>query len=94
MDAIDAAAREAGWAVQIVAVRHSQAELVGLLEGLDTSLPGDAWISLGWDAKVNAILVELRRWDEEAVSWAREHFPNDALMIVVHPGVVGWVAAV
>jgi hypothetical protein len=50
VDAIDAVARETGWPVQIVAVRYSRAELVGLLESLDkTPLPGDAWVSLGWD---------------------------------------------
>ena len=93
VDAIDAVAREAGWPVQIVAVRHSRAELVGLIESLGNSPPpGDAWVSFGWDARFNAIRVELRRWDEEAVSWARERFPNDALMIEVHPG-VSWSAA-
>ena len=93
VDAIDQVAREAGWPVQIVAVRYSRAELVALLESLDkTPRPGDAWVSLGWDARFNAILIELRRWDEEAVSWARERFPNDALMIVVHPG-ASWSAA-
>jgi hypothetical protein len=87
VDAVDAAAREAGWPVQIVAVRHSRAELVGLIEGLrKTPPPGDAWVSLGWDARFNAIRIELRRWDEEAVFWARERLPSDALMIVVHPG--------
>jgi hypothetical protein len=78
---------------QIVAVRYSRAELVGLLERLDkTPLPGDAWLSLGWDPQCNAIRAELRRWDEEAVSWARGRFPNDALMIVVQPGVIGWAS--
>jgi hypothetical protein len=94
VDAIDAVAREAGWPVEIIAVRYSRAELVGLLERLSKMpRPGDAWVSLGWDARFNAVLIELQRWDEEAVSWARERFPNDALMIVVHPGVVGWVAS-
>jgi hypothetical protein len=94
VDAIHAVAREAGWPVQIVAVRYSGAELVGLLESLDkTPLPGDAWVSLGWDPRLNAIRAELRHWGEEAVSWARGRFPHDALMIVVHPGVVGWVAS-
>jgi hypothetical protein len=94
VDAIDAVARQAGWPVQIVAVRHSRAELVGLMERLGkTPLPGDAWVSLGWDPRLNAIRAELRRWDEEAVSWARGRFPHDALMIVIHPGVVGWVAS-
>jgi hypothetical protein len=94
VDAINAVAREAGWPVQIVAVSYSRALLVGLLEGLDkTPLPGDAWVSLGWDPRLNAIRAELRRWDEEAVSWARGQFPNDALMIVVHPG-ARWVAAI
>jgi hypothetical protein len=94
VDAIDAVAQETGWPVQIVAVRYSRAELVGLLESLNkTPRPGDAWVSLEWDARFNAILIELRRWDEEAVSWVRERVPNDALMIVVHPGVVGWVAS-
>jgi hypothetical protein len=93
VDAIDAVAREAGWPVQIVAVRHSRAELVGLIERLGNSpRPGDAWVSLGWDARFNAIRIELRRWDEEAVSWARKRCPNDALMIVVHPG-ASWSAA-
>jgi hypothetical protein len=93
VDAIDQVARETGWPVQIVAVRYSRAELVGLLENFDkTPLPGDAWVSLGWDPRLNTIRAELRRWDEEAVSWARGRFPNDTLMIVVHPGVVDWVA--
>jgi hypothetical protein len=70
VDAIDAVAREAGWPVQIVAVRYSRAELVGLLERLSKMpCPGDAWVSLGWDARFNAVLIDLRRWDEEAVSW-------------------------
>jgi hypothetical protein len=87
VDAIDQVARETGWPVQIVAVRHSRADLVGLIESLSkTPPPGDAWVSFGWDARFNAIRAELRRWDEEAVTWARGRFPNDALMIVVHPG--------
>jgi hypothetical protein len=87
VDTIDAVAREAGWPVQIVAVRYSRAELVGLLERLGKMpRPGDAWVSLGWDARFNAVLIDLRRWDEEAVPWARGRFPNDALMIAVHPG--------
>jgi hypothetical protein len=93
VDAIDQVAREAGWPVQIVAVRYSGAELVGLLERLSKMpRPGDAWVSLGWDARFNAVLIELQRWDVEAVSWARGRFPNDALMIVVHPG-ASWSAA-
>jgi len=93
VDAILATGQGAGWPVQIVAVRYSQAQLVGLLEGLHgTLLPGDAGVSLGCDVRLNAIRATLRRWDEEAVSWARERFPSDALMIVVRPGV--WVAAV
>jgi hypothetical protein len=93
VDAIDQVARETGWPVQIVAVRYSRTELVGLLERLDkTPRPGDAWVSLGWDPRFNAVLIELRRWDEEAVSWARERFPTDALMIVVHPG-ASWSTA-
>ena len=92
VDAILATGQGAGWPVQIVAVRYSQAQLVGLLDLHGTPLPGDAWVSLGWDVRFNAIRATLRRWDEEAVSWARRRFPNDALMIVVRPGV--WVAAV
>jgi len=92
VDAILATGQGAGWPVQIVAVRYSQAQLVGLLDLHGTPLPGDAWVSLGWDVRFNAIRATLRRWDEEAVSWARERFPSDALMIVVRPGV--WVAAV
>jgi hypothetical protein len=93
VDAISAVARDAGWPVQIVAVRHSRAELVGLLQSLDGApLPGEAWVSLGWDARSNAIKATLRRWDDEAVTWARERFPNDALVIVVHPG-AAWAAA-
>jgi hypothetical protein len=93
VDAIDHVARGTGWPVQIVAVRHSRAELVGLIESLSkTPPPGDAWVSFGWDPRFNAIRIELRRWDEEAVSWARGRFPNDALMIVVHPG-ASWSAA-
>jgi hypothetical protein len=37
VDAIDAVARETGWPVQIVAIRYSRAELVGLLESLDNA---------------------------------------------------------
>jgi hypothetical protein len=93
VDAIDQLARETGWPVQIVVVRYSRAELVGLIESLSkVPPPGDAWVSFGWDARFNAIRVELRRWDEEAVSWARGRFPNDALMIVVHPG-ASWSSA-
>jgi hypothetical protein len=56
VDAIDAVARETGWPVQIVAVRHSRAELVGLIERFGkTPRPGDAWVSLGGDARFNAI---------------------------------------
>jgi hypothetical protein len=86
VDAIDAAARPLGWPVQIVAARHSRTELIGLIKALDETLPGDAWISLGWDPRLNSIRAELRRWDEEAVSWARDRFPVDALTIVVQPG--------
>jgi hypothetical protein len=69
VDAIDQVARETGWPVQIVAVRHSRPELVGLIENLSkTPPPGDAWVSFGWDARFNAIRAELRRWDEEAVT--------------------------
>ena len=92
VDAILASAKGAGWSVQIMEVRYSRAELVGLLESThETPLPGDAWVSLGWDPRFNAIQATLQRWDEEAVSWARERFPNDALMIVIHPG--RWAAA-
>lgn len=91
VDAIDAAARPLGWAVQIVAARHSRTELIGLIKALDETLPGDAWISLGWDPRLNSIRAELRRWDEQAVSWARDRFPVDALTIVIQPGT--WVSA-
>ena len=91
VDAIDAAARPLGWPVQIVAARHSRTELIGLVKALDQTLPGDAWISLGWDPRLNSIRAELRRWDEEAVAWARERFPLDALTIVIQPGT--WVSA-
>jgi hypothetical protein len=94
VDAIQAAAQAVDWPVQIVAVRYSAAELIRLLEPLDkTPLPGDAWVGLGWDPRFNAIRAELRRWDEETISWAREQFPLDALMIVVHPG-AGWASTV
>jgi hypothetical protein len=89
VEAIDAAARPLGWPVRIVAARHSRTELIGLIKALDETLPGDAWIGLGWDPRLNSIRAELRRWDEEAVSWARDRFPVDALTIVIQPGT--WV---
>ncbi len=88
--AIHRSAQEAGWAVQIFAVRYSRAHLIGLLESLSkAAVPGDAWIGLGLDARSNAVLAQLRRWDDGAVDWIRGRIPADALMIVVHPG-RGW----
>ena len=59
---------EAGWPVQIIAVRYSRAHLLSLLESLDTiALPGDAWVGLGWDAHLNAVTAQLRRWGERKI---------------------------
>jgi hypothetical protein len=92
VDSIVASAKDTGWNMQIVGVRYSRADLVGMLESTyETPLPGDAWVSIGWDPQFNAIKATLRCWDEEAVCWARERFPDDALMIVVHPG--HWVGS-
>ncbi len=87
VEAIHRSAQEVGWPVQIIAVRYSRAQLIGLLESLGKiALPGDAWVGLGVDARSNAILAQLRRWDDAAVDWIRSRIPADALMIIVHPG--------
>jgi hypothetical protein len=82
------------WPVQIVAVRHTRKELLERLEAVsgEPLKPSDTWLRLGWDARLNSILAELSRWDEEAVSWAGERFPPDALTIVIRPG-ARWVSA-
>jgi hypothetical protein len=94
VDRIHRAAQEASWRVQLLAVRHSRDQLVGLLESLSGEpLPGDSWVRLGWDLRLNAVVAELRRWDEEAVCWIRERIPTDALILAISPG-AGWFAAV
>lgn len=66
VDGINGVAREAGWPVQIVAVRYSGAELVGLFERVGkTPRPGDASVSLGWDARRNAIQIECDVWTKK-----------------------------
>ncbi len=90
VEAIHRSAQEAGWSVQIIAVRYSRVHLIGLLESLGkTALPGDAWIGVGVDARFNAVTAQLRRWDDAAVAWIRSRIPADALMIIIHPD-VGW----
>lgn len=84
---------KAGWPIHFVSVRCSRTRLVGMLQALDrTPLPGDAWVGLGWDPRINSIVADLRRWDDDAVSWARERFPEDALVIRVKPDAL-WGAA-
>jgi hypothetical protein len=93
VDAISGVAREAGWTVEVVRVRYWRKTLLGWLHGLNAiGLPGDAWVSLGWDPRYNAIQAELRRVDAQVVSWLRSQVPEDALMIVIRPG-SRWVAS-
>jgi len=93
LDTIYSAARGEGWRVEFVAVRYSRARLVGMIEAVDAiPRPGDAWVALGWDPRMNNIAAALPRWDAEAVSWLREHFPEDALVIRIFPD-AGWPVA-
>jgi hypothetical protein len=93
VDAISGVAREAGWTVEVVGVRYSQKTLLGWLHVLNAmGLPGDAWISLGWDPRYNAIQAELRRVDAQVEAWLQGQVPEDALMVVIRPG-SHWVAS-
>jgi hypothetical protein len=93
VDAIRTAASRARWPVEIRAARYSRAELIAMLERVNSgALPGGALLGLGWDARYSAVRAEFSRWDEDAVAWLRRHVPDDALLIVVHPG-ARWVAA-
>jgi len=43
--------------------------------------------------RVNSIVASLRRWDDEAVTWLNEQFPEDGLVIRVYP-LARWGSAV
>jgi hypothetical protein len=86
VERIAMAAKEAGWFVELVSVRYPRVRLVSMLEEIREKLPGDAWNGLGWDPRLNSVVADLNRWDEEAVAWAKERFPADALVIRIQPG--------
>jgi hypothetical protein len=92
VEVITSIGRREGWPMRFVAVRHPLARLLGMLETLDrTPPPGDTVASIGCDPRINSVVVDRLRWDDEAVSWAREHFPDDALLITVSPD-ASWAA--
>jgi hypothetical protein len=77
------------WSVAIVAVNHSREQLVGLVEELSNAdLPStepDSWVSLGWSPIHNAVVATLRRVDQAAIDWLKEHVPADALRVEIRP---------
>ena len=87
VDAVQAAASEAGCRVEIRVARYSRTALLAVLEDLNRSeLPDGALFSLGWDARYNAVHATLSRWDEDVVQWLRMRVPEEALLMDVHPG--------
>ena len=78
------------WAISIAVVRFSRAELIGFYEHADPPQNG-ACSSIGWDPRLNRVVVRLDRLDEETVSYFRARIPSEALQILVEPG--GWATA-
>jgi hypothetical protein len=83
------AARRAGWSITIDLVKYSRAKLISFYDGLDGP-SGNSVVSFGWDPRLNKVLVELSAPDDAAISYFREHIPEDALLFRLVP----WRAAV
>jgi hypothetical protein len=73
------AARRAGWLITIDLVKYSRAKLISFYDGLDGP-SGNSVVAFGWDPRLNKVLVELSAADDAAISYFREHIPEDALL--------------
>jgi hypothetical protein len=74
------AARRAGWSITIDLVKYSRAQLISFYDGLDGP-SGNSVVGFGWDPRLNKVLVELSTPDDAAISYFREHIPEDALLL-------------
>ena len=80
-------AREAGWLVTVVGVRHSKVELEGFVDRIvDLMTSHGAIISCGFSPSENAVVIELTRLDDDVVAKALELAPSDALSFQVNLG--------
>jgi hypothetical protein len=78
------AARRAGWSITIDLVKYSRAKLISFYDDLDGP-SGNSVVAFGWDPRFNKVLVELSAADDAAISYFREHIPEDALLFRLVP---------
>jgi hypothetical protein len=84
------AAAPPGVTVRVVGVRYSERQLEGFerrLRGLIETRP--TVNGTGYDVTRNAATISLERTDEQVIREARQIVPEDALRIVLAPGLEG-----
>lgn len=80
LDIIQRAAREAGWPLVVDEVKYSRATLISFYDGLRLPVNGSA-SGIGWDPRLNRVVVRLTRLDEETQAFFRDRIPADALLL-------------
>ena len=65
-------------------MKYSRAKLISFYDGLDGP-SGNSVVSFGWDPRLNKVLVQLSAPDDAAISYFREHIPEDALLLRLVP---------
>jgi len=77
-------ARRAGWSLTIDAVKFSRAQLISFYEDLGGP-EGHSVVRIGWDPRLNKVVVELSAPDPVATSYFRGQIPDDGLLIRLVP---------
>jgi hypothetical protein len=76
-------ARRAGWPLTIDVVKYSRSQLISFYDGLEG--PEGGFVMLGWDPRLNKVIVHQSAPDPAAVAYFRERIPDDALLIRYEP---------